>query len=191
MWFSVSIDAVLSISISLIINISSIGSQSTLEDVWLSARQTSSLHPWHWLFLLSPALYSLAIIFLSLHTLCSLCMHGPNSKVICIHNLKCWSTVGAAFWWSLLWTDSSVIHSNRMNHIWSCFSRANSSNTCDCTSFDFYMTKTTLKFSKQLTHMHVIKTFRRSLALNSLNEISLVQNHILNIRCVLLIGCDL
>ncbi len=76
-WFSVSIDAVLSISISisLIINISSIGSQSTLEDVWLSARQTSSLHPWHWLFLLSPALYSLAIIFLSLHTLfLSACM---------------------------------------------------------------------------------------------------------------------
>lgn len=69
-WFSVSIDAVLSISISLIINISSIGIQSTLEDVWLSARQTSSLHPFHWLFLLSPALYSLAIIFLSLHTLC-------------------------------------------------------------------------------------------------------------------------
>lgn len=119
----------------------------------------------------------------------SLRMHGPNSKVICIHNLKCWSTVGAAFWWSLLWTDSSVIHSKRMNHIWSCFSRANSSNTCDCTSLDFYMTKTTLKFSKQLTHMRVVKTFRRSLALNSLNEISLVQNHILHIRWVL-IGCD-
>lgn len=81
-WFSVSIDAALSLSFSLIINISSIGSQTTSGDVWLSERQTCSLHPCRWLCLISPSSICQHAASVSLSLSARRRTHGAYSEVM-------------------------------------------------------------------------------------------------------------
>lgn len=85
-WFSVSIDAALSLPFSLIINISSIGSQTTSGDVWLSERQTCSLHPCRCLCLISPSSICQRAASVSLSARRR--THAANSEVMRARSLR-------------------------------------------------------------------------------------------------------